>query len=467
MAVVTVEQLKKIDSLKNVPAEQLQWLIDQSECLQLEAGELLFKTGDPVKNTYVIIEGKLRLNFSQNGKTRILAEFESGSITGYLPFSRATVAIGNSECIKKSSIMVCTFEHIRQAISKHYELTEALVHIMTSRVRDFTALQQQNEKMIALGKLSASLAHELNNPAAAISRDADALIKHVQCYPKLFKQLVGISMKEENADMVNNKIFAVANRPGKQVLGMMERSAKEEELADWLADHQITNYDFAESLVEAGFIIDDLDELAQYIPADYFNQVMTWISNNILTEKMIMDIQEASRRISSLVGSVKNYTHMDRGSDKQFVDIHAGIRSTLIMLNHKLKKSNIEIVEDFDIDIPPVNALPGELNQVWTNIIDNAIDAMEINGKGILRIKTEQDCEFIKVTITDNGPGIPEVFKTQIFDPFFTTKEMGKGTGLGLDVVTRIVQQHKGSVRVNSIPANTEFIICFPLNSDA
>ncbi len=467
MAIITVEQLKKVESVKEVPEDQLQWFIDQSECRELEPGDLLFKTGDPIKFTHVILEGKIRINLIQNGKTRQVIEIESGEITGYLPFSRAKAAIGNGECVKKCLILTCSAEKLMSAAHVHYELTEALVHIMTSRVRDFTALQQQNEKMIALGKLSASLAHELNNPAAAISRDADSLKKHVQCYPQLFKQLVGISMKEDKADLVNNKVFSVTSRPDKKALGMMERSGLEDDLADWLSDHRVNNFDIAESLVDAGFTIDDLEELAEHIPEAYFTQVISWVCNNLMTEKMITDIQEASRRISALVGSVKNYTHMDRGSDKQFVDIHAGIRSTLIMLNHKIKKANIELKEDFDLTIPPVNALSGELNQVWTNIVDNAIDAMEVNGKGQLKIKTERDREFVKVTISDNGPGIPEEIKSKVFDPFFTTKEIGKGTGLGLDVVMRIIQQHNGSVKLHSEPGHTAFVICMPQNSEA
>jgi signal transduction histidine kinase len=363
--------------------------------------------------------------------------------------------------------MTCTAEKLKAAITTHYELTEALVHIMTSRVREFTALQQQNEKMVALGKLSASLAHELNNPAAAISRDADSLKKHIQCYPKLFKQLAGISMKEENADLVNQKVLSVANRSARQPLGMLERSEKEEEIADWLTDHQVDNYDIAESLVDSGFTIEDLGELNGLIPDEYFLYVMSWISNNLLTEKMITDIQEASHRISSLVGSVKSYTHMDRGSDKQSIDIHSGIRSTLTMLNHKMKKANINLKEEFDPNLPRINGLSGELNQLWTNIVDNAIDAMEVNGKGTLHIKTEHDKDYVKVTIADDGPGIPDESKDHIFDPFFTTKEMGKGTGLGLDVVSRIIQQHNGTVKTDSVPGDTKFIVSLPLNSEA
>ena len=155
---------------------------------------------------------------------------------------------------------------------------------------------------------------------------------------------------------------------------------------------------------------------------------------------------------------------MDRGADKQYADIHIGIRNTLTMLGYRKKKGNITLVEDFDFTLPPVKALIGELNQVWTNLLDNAFDAMDQNGKGTLTIKTEKDKEFVRVSIIDDGPGIPEEIRSRVFDPFFTTKEMGKGTGMGLEVVQRIVNQHRGSITVKSEPGHTEFIVCFPIN---
>jgi signal transduction histidine kinase len=191
--------------------------------------------------------------------------------------------------------------------------------------------------------------------------------------------------------------------------------------------------------------------------------VFNWISQLLNTERMVQDIQESSRRIADLVSSVKIFTHMDRGSNKEYADIHIGIRNTLTMLGYKIRKGNITLVEDFDETLPPVNAMIGELNQVWTNLIDNALDAMETNGKGTLTIKTKKDREFVQVSIIDDGPGIPEDIRTRIFDPFFTTKEIGKGTGMGLEVVQRIVQQHHGSIKVISEPGKTEFVVCFPI----
>ena len=179
---------------------------------------------------------------------------------------------------------------------------------------------------------------------------------------------------------------------------------------------------------------------------------------------MVEDIREASKRIFYLIQSVKNFTHMDQGKGKELIDIHTGITNTLTMMQYKLKKANIDVVEEFDPHLPKIMALVGELNQVWTNLIDNAVDAMEEKGKGKLTIRTELDRPFARISIIDNGPGIPEDIRTSIFDPFFTTKGIGKGTGLGLDMVCRIVQQqHHGTVKVESIPGRTEFIVCLPI----
>ena len=240
---------------------------------------------------------------------------------------------------------------------------------------------------------------------------------------------------------------------------------KEDEITDWLDNHSIENgYEMADNFVDFNFYLENLESIAKQIPPAYLSPVLNWVNNLLITEKMVEDIQESSKRIADLVNSVKIFTHMDRGTDKQYADIHIGITNTLTMLAHKIKKGNITLVKAFDDTLPPVKALIGELNQVWTNLIDNAIDAMEANSKGTLKIITERDREFVQVSIMDDGPGINEDIKSRIFDPFFTTKEIGKGTGLGLEVVQRIVKQHNGSIKVNSTPGNTAFVVCFPIN---
>jgi signal transduction histidine kinase len=451
--------------LKDVPTEQLDWLVKQSKHYELKAGDFLFKNNTPIVGTHFIISGKIKIFVLQNGSVREIAESEPGTITGHLPFSRGKISMADGQVIEDAQIMTLPLEMNKEMIVQHFELTQALVHVMTSRVRDFTALAQQNEKMMALGKLSAGLAHELNNPAAAIVRGSTSLKKHLLLQPESFKKVLSINMTGEQIDVVTAKLFEVLSRKERPAMSLMERTEKEDELTACFDEHGIDNgYELAENFVDFGFTDQDLEEMEALVPSESLAAVLNWVNNNLVTEKMVADIQDASQRISTLVNSVKNFTHMDRAGDMQMSDIHTGLRNTMVMLNHKVKTSKVEVIENFDNNLPQVKAMVGELNQVWTNVIDNALDAMEGSDHNKLEIKTVKDGDFVKVSIIDNGPGIGAETLTKIFDPFFTTKEMGKGTGLGLDVVSRIVQQHKGTVKVNSVPGRTEFIICFPFN---
>lgn len=462
---VTPALLKTFEALKEVPEDQLQWLIDNSNCATLQDGDQATEPGTPMIGTNYIISGKLRLYFMMNGSRKEIADFVAGDITGYLPFSRAKKSNGYGVAIGETRVMTFPAEKMEQMIRSQFELTQALVHVMTNRVRDFTALQQQNEKMLALGKLSAGLAHELNNPASAIVRDSLMLKQHLRLMPEGFKKIINIKMSSEQVKAVKEHLFKVLDSKNEVRLTLKERTARETELADWLDEKGVENsYELAENFVDFDFKIKDLEDFNACIPDEHLSPVFSWINSNLITEKMVDDINESSKRIADLVASVKTFTHMDRGSDKQYADIHIGIGNTLTMLGYKLRKCNIQLVEDYDRTLPPVNALIGELNQVWTNLIDNALDAMEPACKGTLTIKTERDTDYVQVSIIDNGPGIPEDIRSNIFDPFFTTKEMGKGTGMGLEVVQRIVKQHNGTIKVKSQPGNTAFIVCFPIN---
>jgi signal transduction histidine kinase len=462
---VTTDWLQAIEALKDVPAAQLQWLIDNSENTILPQGEFLFEPGKPINATNIIVDGRVQMYMIQNNEKREYVLFEAQAITGYLPFSRGKKASAYGVAAVDTQILSFPEQKLQDMICTHFELTQALVHVMTSRVRDFTALQQQNEKMMALGKLSAGLAHELNNPASAIVRGASSLKKHLLEVPKTFKDIIGIKIDAEKVDIVNTMLREVMIGRDQPDLSLMERSELEDNLTDWMEKHAVDNaQEIAENFVEFGLSIPDAEAFKQHIPLDYISPIMNWINNNLVTEKMVMDIEDASKRISDLVKSIKNFTHMDQGHGKQYDDIHNGIRNTMMMLKYKIHKGNIEIKKNFDITLPQVKAMIGELNQVWTNLIDNALDAMEPAGKGVLEVKTLRDKEFVCVSVIDNGPGIPDTIRSQIFDPFFTTKEIGKGTGLGLDVVMRIVRQHRGTIKVNSVPGRTEFLVCFPID---
>jgi len=467
METTIFDTLKSFELLKSVPDEQLRWLIDNCTERTLQDGEMFAAQGDEMTGPHFILDGKLHLYVSQNGQQREVAMFEKGAITGYLPYSRGKILPANSQVMGGLHVLVFDKSKMPDMIRNHFELTQALVHVMTTRVRNFTALESQNEKMVALGKLSAGLAHELNNPAAAIVRDSVSLRDHLKLQPHAFKAVISIRMEPEQVDAVNEELFRVLLDKDRPMLSLKQKNEREDELTDWLDDHNVENsYDIAERLVDFNFCQADLERMGEHIPNAYLSQILMWICSVLETERMVEDIQESARRIADLVSSVKTYTHMDRGSDKQYADIHIGIRNTLTMLGYKIKKGNVAVVEEFDHTLPPVKALIGELNQVWTNLIDNALDAMEPNGKGTLNISTLKDREFVQVSIADDGLGIPEDIVSKIFDPFFTTKALGKGTGLGLEVVQRIVQQHNGSIKVNTAPGHTKFVVCFPIDGN-
>jgi signal transduction histidine kinase len=465
MQTVTVPWLSSLEVFNNVPEDQLQWLIDNCENHILEEGGFLFEPGQAMTGPHIIISGVVHLYIIQNGGRREYTDFIKGDITGYLPYSRGKVSFGYAQARGDVQLMSLPTERIMEMIKTHFELTQAFVHVMSNRVRNFTELRQQNEKMLALGKLSAGLAHELNNPASAIVRDSSTLKEHLQLQPAILKDLITIRMSDEQADQLNEQLFKVLGVTDRPHLTLKQRTLREDEIADWLEENNVKDsYKIAENFVDFDFTVENLKACGQYIPESHFSSVFNRLSSLLMIERVVNDIQESSDRIATLVNSVKNFTHMDRGQDKEYADIHTGIRNTLTMLGHKIRKGNITVVEEYDLALPEVRAFIGELNQVWTNLIDNALDAMEVNGEGILTLKTERDKEFVQVSVIDNGPGINEETIPKIFDPFFTTKAMGKGTGMGLEVVQRIVQQHNGTVKVKSANGRTEFIVCFPFD---
>ncbi len=460
---ITVQDLKEIPEFIHVPDHQLNWLLKKSKIESFKQGEYVFKKGDIIDKLSIILEGTLEIKFEQNGNYKVIDQITKNGIAGLLPFSRMSSAMGYGEVIEHANVLFLDKSFFREMVADHYELTESLVHNMTSRVREFTKNNVQSEKMMALGKLSAGLAHELNNPASAMLRSAKALKKHLSNVPEKFKKITSIKISEEEVDILNNILFDKINNRPENNMKLTERNEKEDELEEWLEDHGVDNaFELTETLLDFCMDINAIEEIHEAIGEQNFPNAIEWIENVLTTEKMVDDIEEASDRISSLVQSIKSYTHMDRAPEKVATDIHVGIKSTLTMLNHKLKKKNIAIEKDFENNMPKPKIFVSEMNQVWTNLIDNAIDAMEHSGT--LQITTQKDNEYAKIEISDDGQGIPEEHLNKIFDPFFTTKSIGEGTGMGLEVVQRIIKQHNGNIKVASKKGKTTFTVCIPLN---
>ena len=461
-----LEQLRTLPELENLPEEQLQWLIDHAKVKKLTVGELAFKPGDPMDQLIILIKGAFSFKIKRGNQFRMLGISKAPMITGYLPYSRATTVTGYGEAMEDTVYLTIPRTDFPEMYAKHEQLTGALVHNMLDRTRSFTQNQYQDEKMEALGKLSAGIAHELNNPSAAIVRSSVQLRKNLGMIPERFKDVIKIRVEDEHVDKVNAIIFARI-KAGIQSLSFSDKMEREDDILDWLEERDIENADdMVEELVDYGFTTDDLDAIADQLREEDVAPVIAWVHQNLITERLVAEIQDASQRINELVNSVKTFTHRDQSPDRKKMDLHAGLDNTLTMLGYKIRKQQVEVVKKYDDSLKEIEGFPGLLNQVWTNLIDNAVYAMQDSEQKQLSIETCKSKEFVIITVSDTGEGIPQEQISNIFEPFFTTKAMGEGTGLGLDVVQKIIKQdHKGEIRVTSEPGNTQFEVIIPILS--
>jgi len=461
----TYANLMKVTEFKSLPPSQVEWLAAKGAVSIYPDGEKIFKVGDPLNEMRILFKGRINLYIEQGGNLHYFDSVEPFQISGRLPYSRMKGAAAIAVAVDETISYRLHSDYFHELITTQYELAEVLVHAMTDRVREFTKFQQQNDKMMALGKLSAGLAHELNNPSAAVMRGAQELKKHLSNLPDHFKGVIRIKSTDEVVDGVNDLLFSKINAVH-PTLTLSEKTKQEDVLLQWLDDNDIDDgYLMAETFSDFGFSRDDMDGLAKILRPEDKNAVVDWLFQVLTTERLVDDIEEAARRINTLVSSIKSYTHMDQAPAKEPADIHEGIQNTLTLLNHKLKRNRVQVNLHFAPNLPKPKIYVSAMNQVWMNLIDNAIDALEDRENARLDITTKRDHEFVAVIITDNGPGIPKEIQDKIFDAFYTTKPVGKGTGLGLEIVRQIVSRHDGEVNVKSVPGQTSFEVCFPLNA--
>jgi CRP-like cAMP-binding protein len=350
-----LESLKRIPALVEVPASQLRWIIEKGECQDFEKGDYLFSRGDPIDKLIIVLKGKFSLKIEQNGEFKTIAEIEEGEISGALPYSRATHAAGFSIAQQKSSIITLDKTFFREMIKDYHELTTALVHTMTTRVREFTRTQHQQEKLMSLGKLSAGLAHELNNPASAMVRSSTELRKTMDEMPEKLKGIISAELTGVQIDAIN-KILSDKNKPSDTEVKKWSLSRKaelEDEMAEWLEDHGVDDgYDYAPVLTDYKLEIADIEQMTCNIQNKDIPAVMDWILNVLTSKSLVDEINYSSARISDLVSSIKSYTHMDRGTEMEPLDVTDGINNTLKILGHKLKQKQINTELNFPDLIP-------------------------------------------------------------------------------------------------------------------
>lgn len=466
MLTITIDELKKVIALNGLPEEHLQWILDHSEPLEYEEGDVVAKTGEPAEWMFFIVEGKIDYYMNVKGKLVYYLTFmndtDSGGVTGLLPYSRMKVYSGNSIAVERIRGLKLYKKYFQELEKLNPDFIQKLIGYMTERARFFATTKMQQEKVSALGNLAAGIAHELNNPASAITRISYELDNRLFLNIELTEKMIRQNIDADHIKYLRDKI-TLKDSSLQQKLSASQRMKKEDELMNWLegkglpADQQVVD-----TFTEAGFSGEDLESLAVKVPNEDLVQILLWIENLLSSQRIIKDLGEASTRISNLVGAIKSHVHMDRTNEQQPTDIHKDIENTLTLLGYKLREKNISVKKSFCDDFVEVHAYVGELNQVWTNIIDNAIYAMDQNGE--LVIETSCDKKDVNVKIIDNGVGIPPEIISRIFDPFFTTKKVGEGTGIGLDIVQRIIKHHNGDIKVHSKPGRTEFLICLPLS---
>jgi signal transduction histidine kinase len=457
---VSPNELRAFDLFEDDDNAALQWLSERFEVSCFEAGDVVVNEGDPAKWLAFVMDGEVQFTRSDNPSMGVFS-VEKGEATGLLPFSRMKTFRARAYASKPTRLAIMDASHLRELVYRAPKLAEKLVGMMTDRAREFTQMAERNSKMLALGKLSAGLAHELNNPASAVVRSStrlrqillerrkDAVQLRAQFFPDTIK---------ETMEHLSQVTAAAAQAP--LTLDDLERSDLESDLSDWLESKGLTSTNAAD-LISAGLTSDILKPVSQIFDNSTLDKILNLLLMDHQMLALISEVEEAARRMSQLVQDVKSYSYMDT-SPVEAVDVEEGIRATMRMFLHQLKHG-FTVKKDF-AEVPKIHANGNELNQIWTNLIDNAIDAMKNlpQERKVLEVRTVDEPQCILVEIRDHGEGIPPEVQGRIFEPFFTTKGVGEGTGLGLDIVQRIVRNHKGSIQMESKPGCTVFRIRLP-----
>ncbi len=459
---VDKSELLRSTIFADLPDDQIAWFIGQSRELRLKAGDVYARQGDPADAMFVILEGQLQGRGELGGET-IIFDLKPGDVTGLLPFSRMKQFTVSGRAETNSRALRFPASLFPELVQKMPELTKRLVGLMSDRIRETTRMEQQRDRLAALGKLSAGLAHELNNPASAAKRATSQLrdiLKRVRdASHELGRRDLTAAQKTEI-----EKLEAALTQVDGPPLDALAASALEDELDSLLRSHgQSDLWQLAADLARRNFKPEALERLFATLDADTARAALVRISASVEIAGLLNEIESSTSRISDLVCAIKEYTFMDQ-SPVQNVDIVKSLETTLTILNHKLKRG-VAVRRDYQKIPLLVNSFGSELNQIWTNIIDNAIDAM--GGKGELQVRIYREDDCVVVEIGDNGPGISPEVQPHIFEPFFTTKGVGEGTGLGLDTVQRIVKKHRGNIQVRSKPGDTRFQVWLPLAQDA
>ena len=433
--------------------------LDDGEVIDLPGGALLASEGEPTGFFYILLEGEIRITHQYDRQTILMAVMKPGSHLGEIMLLLGIPWLSTARVSKAARLFRLNEEGFWQMLTTCHGVAREIFRTAASRLRNFEGYSQQREKLVSLGTMAAGLAHELNNPAAAARR----AVAHIQQTTERIQSFLCELTKTLEHEHWDHLIAASDDATARKApeLDHLARSDRADKIANWLDTHGVAAaWDLAPTFVSAGFDAESLEELANKIPPASRADALGWLEARLKLQSLVREVEQSTGRIAELVKAVKSYSYMDQ-SPMQEIDIHEGIESTLTMLGHKLK--NVDLRRAFDRSLPRIMAYGSELNQVWTNLIDNAIAA--VNGRGKICIGTSLEDNQLVVEIVDNGTGIPPEVQPRIFEPFFTTKSVGTGTGLGLVISNRIVgDRHGGEIEFESRPGETRFKVRLPIN---
>ncbi|MGA2726872.1 MAG: ATP-binding protein [Terracidiphilus sp.] len=452
--------IDRVVPLHGLSLEDRLWLACHGEEVVGDPGQILFEEGAPADRMILILKGEIHVRRQRGGPMELFIG-RAGQMTGYLPYSRMKISGGQGFAV--SPVWALTihkdlFPEMLQAIPS---MAQRVVSTLLDRVREVTRIEQQAEKLSALGKLAGNLAHELNNPASAAQRAASSLVTELRANRQNRFKLVNLCLSDEQIERIQDwEQRVLSRRASVDGVNAGELIAREESLRKWLSELPCEeSWEVAAQLNEQGVSVDDLNELRKLLGANEVCVALQFFARYLRSTRSVETLINSTDRIFDLISAVKAYSYMDRAPILE-VDVPAGLDATVQMLQSRM--TNVIIERDYEPGLPHISAYGSELNQVWTALIENALDAL--GNQGLLRLACRLEGEMLLVEIWDTGPGIPAELQDRIFEPFFTTKPPGHGLGLGLDNAMRIVRKHRGHISVRSEPGSTCFRIRLPLD---
>ena len=455
-----VDRLAAHETVGKAPREELAWLAAHGRVWHLAEGDRLVAAGTPVTGLWVVLTGRLAIFVDHGAGRNKVMEWRAGDVSGTLPYSRMVNSPGDSAAQEPTDILAIDREHFPQMIRECHQLTSILVHKMLDRARVFTSSGLHDEKMISLGKLSAGLAHELNNPVSAIERSAALLMERLADADLATRTLGASRLTDAQHAAIERVQAACLATRALGVLSPIQQADRENAIGDWLADHGLSDT-LAGPLAETAVTLDALGQIAAEVQGPALDAVLRWAASGCSVRAIASEIQDAATRISGLVLAIKGFTHMDQATVAEPVDLTSSLGNTVTVLKSKARAKSVAVDVHVEPGLPRARGFVGELNQIWANLIDNALDAVSEGGR--VEVTARRERQRVVVRVVDNGAGIPAEVQAHVFEPFFTTKPVGKGTGLGLDIVRRLVSHNNGDIDLESQPGRTEFRVSLPL----